>query len=185
MFNYLCSNLVTAKTLGTRPYRTRTSMGHGFEVGPKFFEIHGFTRFCGFLTRESKKSNVVLMGNTQFFMSNLSWQLFCEAWFLRNTLFFMSNLLWSLNSKKGMVFLVEFAMPNLLTMLWSLISKKYTVFHVKLVMLILLSSFIFQEKKHGFSCQTVYPHIWDTLYIYYIAVTLWDTDFLTVWHFTK
>ena len=178
-------------------------MGHGFEVGPKFFEIHGFTRFCGFLTRESKKSNVVLMGNTQFFMSNLSWQLFCEAWFLKNTLFFMSNLLWSLISKKGMIFLVEFAMPNLLwsliskkytvfhvkfvmtTMLWSLISKKYTVFHVKLVMLILLSSFIFQEKKHGFSCQTVYPNIWDTLYIYYIAVTLWDTDFLTVWHFTK
>ena len=47
-------------------------MGHGFEVGPKFFEIQGFTRFCGFLTRESKKLNVVLMGNTQFFMSNLS-----------------------------------------------------------------------------------------------------------------
>ena len=41
-------------------------MGHGFEVGPKFFEIHGFTWFCGFLTRESKKSNVVLMGNIFF-----------------------------------------------------------------------------------------------------------------------
>ena len=133
----------TAKPHGTRPYRTRTSMGHGFEVGPKFFEIHGFTRFCGFLTRESKKSNVVLMGNTQFFMSNLSWQLFCEAWFLRNTLFFMSNLLWSLISKKGMVFLVEFAMPNLL---WSLISKKYTVFHVKFVMTTFLWSLI--SKKY-------------------------------------
>ena len=32
-------------------------------MGPKFFEVDGFTRFCGFLTRESKKSNVVLMGN--------------------------------------------------------------------------------------------------------------------------
>ena len=56
----------TVRPHGTRPYRTRTSMGHGFEVGPKFFEIHGFTRFCGFLTRESKKSNVVLMGNIFF-----------------------------------------------------------------------------------------------------------------------
>ena len=125
-------------------------MGHGFEVGPKFFEIHGFTQICGFLTHESKKSNVVLMGNTQFFMSNLSWQLFCEAWFLRNTLFFMSNLLWSLISKKGMVFLVKFAMPNLL---WSLISKKYTVFHVKFVMTTMIWSLI-SKKYTFFSCQT-------------------------------
>jgi len=47
-------------------------MGHGFEVGPKFFEIHGFTRFCGFLTRESKKSNVVLMGNIFFLLGSPS-----------------------------------------------------------------------------------------------------------------
>ena len=35
----------TVRPHGTRPYRTRTSMGHRFEVGPKFFEIHGFVDF--------------------------------------------------------------------------------------------------------------------------------------------
>ena len=32
---------------------------------------------------------------------------------------------------------------------------------------------------------TIRPNIWDTLYIYYIALTLRDTDIVTFWHRTK
>ena len=32
---------------------------------------------------------------------------------------------------------------------------------------------------------TICTNIWDTLYIYYIVLTLVDTDFLSFWHSTK
>ena len=32
---------------------------------------------------------------------------------------------------------------------------------------------------------TLRPNIWDTLYIYYIVLTLRDTDIVTFWHGTK
>ena len=58
--------------------------------------------------------------------------------------FAMPNLLWSLIYKKYTVFHVKFAMPNLQ---WSLISKKYIVFHVKFAL-----KFDFEE-RHDFSGQ--------------------------------
>ena len=38
-----------------------------------------------------------------------------------------------------------------------------------------------QEQNLG---ATICPNIWDTLYIYYIVLTLRDTDFVTFWHGT-